>query len=570
MRTLLFLILLYSGDAHAQSVDLGPTFSTGGGGGGGSVTSVGLLLPASVFTVSNSPITTSGDISATFNTQTTNKVFASPNGSTGVPTFRSLVAADIPSLSYANTALSNLASTAVNTDILPVSNLSKKLGDTSLAWNAIYTQELVSPDSTGLSVHSPDLPGGSNGIAIYSGAVSTSGDSGPFQLNSGNNDGPGDTGNVDIFSGSAATGSSGRVTISTGVAGSSRGRIQLVDGSQGTTGHVWTSTDGGGTGAWEALGTGAFTTGSIPFMGASALTENNTDFNWDNSSKSLNIVGIINESVSATDSGADGGVFSATSNTTIDGSNTTIGINGVAMATVQSGATNDKEVGGMNFVVTRGDGNDDGNLSAMTGANVLMFMNSGAAGTIDNVYGFSTLFFSTQGTATNLYDFFSQRVPSGSGVVTNHYGVYIANDSATPVKNWLSGSTQIGGSSLSLAAGAALDIHGHYVTSQSTAPTATVQASAGTGATCSVVSGTDTDGQVTISTGTIGLSTGDYCDVNFDSAYTNAPICVLTPASSAISTNVYVTSTTSAITVNFAVAGGITTTYILNYHCGGI
>lgn len=212
--------------------------------------------------------------------------------------------------------------------------------------------------------------------------------------------------------------------------------------------------------AHGGTGTTSFTTGSVPFMGASALTEDNADFNWDNTTKFLNIVGTLNVSVTASDAGADGGIFSATTDTTVDGSNTTIGINGSATATVQTGATNDKEVGGMNFVVTRGDGTDDGNISSMTGANALMFMDSGAAGTIDNAYGFSSIFFSTQGTAANLYDFFAQRVPSGSGVVTNHYGVYIANDSTTPVKNWLSGQTQLGGSSLSGIPDTVLDLEG--------------------------------------------------------------------------------------------------------------
>ena len=68
--------------------------------GSGSVTSVGLSLPAE-FSVTNSPVTTSGTLTATYANQTTNKVFAAPNGSTGTPTFRVLVAADIPNLDAA-------------------------------------------------------------------------------------------------------------------------------------------------------------------------------------------------------------------------------------------------------------------------------------------------------------------------------------------------------------------------------------------------------------------------------------------------------------------------------------
>lgn len=63
----------------------------------GTVTSVALSLPA-IFTVTGSPVTSSGTLTATLASQATNLVFASPNGSSGTPTFRALVAADIPSL----------------------------------------------------------------------------------------------------------------------------------------------------------------------------------------------------------------------------------------------------------------------------------------------------------------------------------------------------------------------------------------------------------------------------------------------------------------------------------------
>ena len=63
--------------------------------GSGTVTSVALSLP-NIFSLSGSPITSAGTFTATLANQTTNLVFASPNGSTGTPTFRSLVAADLP------------------------------------------------------------------------------------------------------------------------------------------------------------------------------------------------------------------------------------------------------------------------------------------------------------------------------------------------------------------------------------------------------------------------------------------------------------------------------------------
>jgi hypothetical protein len=63
----------------------------------GTVTSVGLSLPA-IFSVTGSPVTGSGTLTATLASQSANTVFSAPNGSAGAPTFRALVAADIPNL----------------------------------------------------------------------------------------------------------------------------------------------------------------------------------------------------------------------------------------------------------------------------------------------------------------------------------------------------------------------------------------------------------------------------------------------------------------------------------------
>lgn len=68
-------------------------------GSNGAVTSVALSLPSSVFSVSGSPVTSTGTLSGSFTSQAANTVFAAPNGSAGTPSFRALVAADIPSLS---------------------------------------------------------------------------------------------------------------------------------------------------------------------------------------------------------------------------------------------------------------------------------------------------------------------------------------------------------------------------------------------------------------------------------------------------------------------------------------
>jgi hypothetical protein len=66
----------------------------------GTVTSVGLAMPTQ-FTVTNSPVTSSGTLTAAWNNQTANYVLSGPTtGAAATPTFRALVAADIPSLAY--------------------------------------------------------------------------------------------------------------------------------------------------------------------------------------------------------------------------------------------------------------------------------------------------------------------------------------------------------------------------------------------------------------------------------------------------------------------------------------
>jgi hypothetical protein len=74
--------------------------SQGSGGGSGTVTSVALTAPA-IFSVAGSPVTTSGTLALTLATQSANTVWAGPaTGAAAAPTFRALVAADIPALPY--------------------------------------------------------------------------------------------------------------------------------------------------------------------------------------------------------------------------------------------------------------------------------------------------------------------------------------------------------------------------------------------------------------------------------------------------------------------------------------
>ncbi len=67
--------------------------------GSGTVTSVGLALPTNLFVVSGSPVVGAGTLTGTLTPQSANIIFAGPaSGAAATPTFRSIVAADLPGL----------------------------------------------------------------------------------------------------------------------------------------------------------------------------------------------------------------------------------------------------------------------------------------------------------------------------------------------------------------------------------------------------------------------------------------------------------------------------------------
>ena len=112
--------------------------------GGGSVTSVGLTAPAQ-FSVSGSPVTGIGTLGLTWNTETANIVLAGPaTGAAAAPTFRALVAADIPSLPYVASVGLTVAVPAILTQVVtgsPVTasgTLAVTLGLATQAVNTVW------------------------------------------------------------------------------------------------------------------------------------------------------------------------------------------------------------------------------------------------------------------------------------------------------------------------------------------------------------------------------------------------------------------------------------------------
>jgi hypothetical protein len=139
------------------------------GAGSGTVTSVGLADDTGLFNVTGSPVTTSGTLTlASLASQPANEVLASPNGSSGAPTFRALVAADIPALPYSPTLTFN-APLSDTSNVVSFHELLPAISQTIFV-------SLAGNDSTGNG--SPTSPYLTIGKAFST--ITTSGISNPF------------------------------------------------------------------------------------------------------------------------------------------------------------------------------------------------------------------------------------------------------------------------------------------------------------------------------------------------------------------------------------------------------
>lgn len=141
-------------------------------GGSGTVTSVGLSLP-SIFTVTGSPVTAAGTLTGTLASQTANYVFAAPNGVAGAPTFRAIVAADIPTLNQ------NTTGTAANvTGTVAIANGGTGATTASAALTNLGAYPSSNPSgytsNTG-TVTSVAVSGGTTGLTTSGGPVTGSG-----------------------------------------------------------------------------------------------------------------------------------------------------------------------------------------------------------------------------------------------------------------------------------------------------------------------------------------------------------------------------------------------------------
>ncbi|MBS1902257.1 MAG: hypothetical protein JSS75_00960 [Bacteroidetes bacterium] len=232
----------------------------------GTVTSVGLSLPTNEFTVTNSPVSSSGTLTGSWKTQAQNLVFASPNASTGVPSFRALVAGDIPSLAYVTSVGLSLPSlfTVSGSPVTTSGTLSATLATQSA--NMVFAGPTtgVAAAPTFRSLVASDIPS-----LAYVTSVGLSMPSGFTVSNS-------------------PITSNGTLAVTTTLNGPLRG-----NGSGFTTGNLNLASEVTGTLGVTNGGTGTntqFTQGSVIFAGASGVySQNNASFFWDNSNSRLGI-----------------------------------------------------------------------------------------------------------------------------------------------------------------------------------------------------------------------------------------------------------------------------------------
>lgn len=166
----------------------------------GTVTSVGLVAPG-IFTVSGSPITSSGNLTFTSNAQNANTVYAGPtSGGSAVPTFRALTAGDISGVAVTSfqTSLAGLApAVATNGTVTLGGTLGATSGGTGTITAPTAGQLLV---GTSGGTYTPFT------VTVGTGISTTTG-SGTFQINN--------TGVTSAVAGTgiSVSGATGAVTI---------------------------------------------------------------------------------------------------------------------------------------------------------------------------------------------------------------------------------------------------------------------------------------------------------------------------------------------------------------------
>lgn len=114
--------------------------------GSAAVTSVGLALPASTFSISGSPVTTTGTLTGSFISQSANTFFSGPTTGSATPGWRTLTQSDIPS----GTVVVATGSSGTLSGTIPANTLINN-GDTLTGYVAFTVKGSGAPTTPSLS-----------------------------------------------------------------------------------------------------------------------------------------------------------------------------------------------------------------------------------------------------------------------------------------------------------------------------------------------------------------------------------------------------------------------------------
>jgi hypothetical protein len=149
--------------------------------GAGSVTSVGLSMP-DIFSISGSPVTGSGTLTASLAGQTQASVFAAPATANGVPTFRSLAETDIPNLNWTKiTSRPTTLSGYGITDAYTQTQTRTLVGDTATVLRELIKSPIPGNNNTVLVLQDGKAKSFADATLINNGTASS------FKLGYGNN-----------------------------------------------------------------------------------------------------------------------------------------------------------------------------------------------------------------------------------------------------------------------------------------------------------------------------------------------------------------------------------------------
>jgi len=150
------------------------------GAGAGSVTSVGLTLPGQ-FSCSGSPVTASGTLACSWNTQSANAVFAGPSsGSAASPGFRALAAADVPAINLSATGAGGVTGALPNSGLanasITIAGAPVALGGTaSLSPLTVTLSSPVALNNTATAFDILHVSQGTTGVFIVMASVTALG-----------------------------------------------------------------------------------------------------------------------------------------------------------------------------------------------------------------------------------------------------------------------------------------------------------------------------------------------------------------------------------------------------------